>query len=163
MFSFPKRLISMLVFAAVVLFSVPAVASLPYYNRDLGYTIWLSEEWVEAPEVFLSQFSQFHDGVAADMAGWEAGYTLSGGDVSLIVSELHGRVVSKASIGNFNQFVIRELQRTARAVPSWSKQDRIHLNTANFEDRKSVGEGKSVGDSVDIGGRRTIKKKKTEK
>ena len=137
MFSFSKRCLTMVVFAAVVLLSVPAVASLPYYNQNLGYTIWLSEDWVEASDTFLSQFSQFHDGVAANMAGWEAGYTLNSG-ASLLVSELHGRVVSKTNIGNFNQFVIRELQRTARTTPSWSKQDRINLNKANFDAQKNT-------------------------
>src|SRR3546814_11362296 len=39
---------------------------------------------------------------------------------------------------------------------------RLALNVASTRDRKSVVEGKSVSVRVDLGGRRIIKKKKTE-
>jgi len=127
------------VLAALVVWSVPASASLPYYNQDLGYTIWLSGEWSEAPDAYLSTFGQVHDGVAAHMVGWEAGYTLKGkASASLLVSQLHGRVVSKASIGNFNQHVIKGIARCARDVPEWTNQGRVQLNKANFNAKKNM-------------------------
>lgn len=123
---------------AVTLFSVaPSWASLPYYNGDLGYTIWLADGWREASPSHLSRFHGFQDGVAAQGVGWKAGYTLENSGACLLVSELHGRVVSKVNIGNFNQFVVRELQRqTAEAKRAGHKQ--LALNKATFDKRKNM-------------------------
>lgn len=119
--------------------AVPAMASLPYYNQNLGYTIWLADGWIEAPDGFLSEFSEFKDGVVAVMDGWEVGYTLGGpAQVSLLVSELHGRVVSKESIGNFNRHVIKELQRRYKNTPEWSHEKRARLTKANFISKRNM-------------------------
>lgn len=124
---------------AVVLVSVPAFASLPYYNQELGYTIWLSDGWAEAPDVFLSGYAHLDDGVAGHMAGWEAGYTLTGsGRASLLVTQLHGRVISKASIGNFNQFVVRQLKRASHEDHSGNRPGVVCLNRASFDSRKNM-------------------------
>jgi len=123
--------------ATFLISAVPAQASLPFYNQDLGYTIWLSDGWREASDSHLSHFKGFHDGVAAHGAGWEAGYTLEDSGASLLVSELHGRVISKASIGNFNQFVVREFQRVSSAK-EWRDGGKVRLNKASFDKQKNM-------------------------
>jgi len=123
--------------AVALLLSVPVQAALPYYNSDLGYTIWLGAGWREASSSHLSRFHGFHDGVVAQGVGWKAGYTLDDSGACLLVSELHGRVVSKASIGNFNQYVVRELQRrTGDSAPADEKQ--VSLNKASFDKQKNM-------------------------
>lgn len=123
--------------AVVLLLPSSAHASLPYYNQDLGYTIWLGEGWQVASPSQLSRFHDFYDGVAAHGVGWKAGYTLESSGASLLVSELHGRVVSKTSISNFNQYVVRELQRLS-AAKDWPGQSQVRLNKASFDKRKNM-------------------------
>ena len=131
-----SRLIVVAVFMAFFVCPVPASASLPYYNQNLGYTIWLTDGWSEAPDALLSRFSGFFDGVTGHMAGWKAGYTLEGASsASLLVSEIHGRVVSKESIGNFNQFVVRGLERLSRARSG--NAVRVRLKAASFDARRN--------------------------
>ncbi|MEF2231290.1 MAG: hypothetical protein V3571_10215 [Pseudodesulfovibrio sp.] len=104
----------------------PAWASLPFYNPDLGYTIWLSTDWTETPPALLSRFDTLRDGVPAQDGGWTAGYAMGdAGRTCLLVSTILGRVVSRADMANFNQFVIRGLQRGGRSCPA-------RLRSANF-------------------------------
>lgn len=98
--------------AALVLWSAPALAGLPYYNQTLGYTIWLSGGWAEVAGPALDRFRPLRDGVAPLPTGWEAGYVMDApAPVCLLVSRLPGRVVSKDAIANFNRFVVRGLKR----------------------------------------------------
>lgn len=133
------RKLFLIVFTAVALaWSASAFAALPYYNKDLGYTIWLADEWVEAPETYLSRYNDFYDGVACDDVGWEAGYKLDGASTSLLVSEIHGRVVSKASIGNFNRHVVREVIHGTNSMQDWQERGRIYLKKASFDAEKNI-------------------------
>lgn len=133
-----QKLIVAVLIAAVLAWTSAAFGGLPYYNSELGYTIWLPDEWTEAEDALLTRYDSFHDGVAAQMMGWQAGYTLNDGDTSLLVSELHGRVVSKADIGNFNRHVVREVQRLSRTTREWHGRGRIALKQANFNAHKNM-------------------------
>jgi len=115
-----------LLLALALVAARPAEASLPFYNPDLGYTIWLPSDWTEAGPSLLSRFESLRDGVPAQDDGWTAGYALAGTDhTCLLVSTIPGRVTSRADMANFNQFVIREVQRAARTCPA-------RLRSANF-------------------------------
>jgi hypothetical protein len=141
--------------AAVVLLSSPASASLPYYNQDLGYTIWLPGGWTEVPDAALSGFSPFQDGVAALENGWEAGYVLNApARVCLLVSKLPGRVVSKETIGNFNRFVVRGLRRAGPEHVTAAEKPCPRLTKASFCERKNMLRLEMDGVDVD-GGRVT--------
>ncbi|MDD3310798.1 hypothetical protein [Pseudodesulfovibrio sp.] len=104
-----------LLLASALLQPLPAGASLPFYNPDLGYTIWLPGEWAEARPALLRRYAALRDGVGRD-GGWTAGYALDrSGETCLLVSAVPGRVVSRADMANFNQFIIRGIQRAERA------------------------------------------------
>jgi len=119
-----------LLLASALSLPVPAGASLPFYNPDLGYTIWLPGEWAERPAL-LSRFAALRDGVGHD-DGWAAGYALDrSGETCLLVSAVSGHVVSRADMANFNQFIIRTLQR---AEPS----GRRRLRAASFNPDKPM-------------------------
>lgn len=118
---------------------VPAWASLPYYNQELGYIIWLPKEWREAPDTMLSDFKEFDDGLAAHMVGWEAGYVLNGNrTVRLLVSELSGKVTTKAFIGNFNRHVIRQVKQTAEQHAGISGEPVVRLREASYDGDKKM-------------------------
>lgn len=133
-----RKLLIVVTVATLLAWTASAFAALPYYNQNLGYTIWLADEWVEAPDAVLSGFNDFHDGVSADMVGWKAGYTLKGESTSLLVSEIQGRVVSRTSISNFNHHVVRQLKRRSKAVNEWQTRECISLKCANFDSRKNM-------------------------
>jgi len=122
-------------FLLMVLCALPAQAALPYYNADLGYTIWLAEGWTEVPNADLSRFDGFRDGVSAYMTGWEAGYVMAGEtQAELLVSELHGRVISKQGIANFNRFVVRELEKASRKA---GREGCARLRSARFDSQRN--------------------------
>lgn len=133
-----RSLLLAVIVAAFFAWTTSAFAALPYYNQDLGYTIWLAEDWTEASDAVLSDFSNFHDGVASGRLGWEAGYTLKGASTSLLVSEIQGRVVSKTSISNFNRHVVRELLRRSKSNVEWQNKGLISLKQANFDSQKNM-------------------------
>ncbi len=121
---------------ALLFCSNTAWAALPYYNADLGYTIWLPQGWAEVSGSDLSRFANFRDGVGSDVIDWKAGYTIAGNaNAELLVAELHGRVVSKESISNFNRFVVRELKRVS--IRGGRKKCAM-LRKANFDKVKNV-------------------------
>ncbi|QJB55293.1 hypothetical protein [Pseudodesulfovibrio sp. zrk46] len=122
---------------AMVLFcAVPAKASVPYYNRDLGYTIWLAKGWKEVSPSILDQ-AEFLDGIVSgmDSAGRSAGYVLEDREAHLTVTELHGRVVSKTAINNFNRYVVRQVSRHAK--DGCAKRS-VCLRRANFDKAKNM-------------------------
>lgn len=127
------KYVLLIILASCLLLSVPAHASIPYYNKELGYTIWLADGWREAPADFLSRFSEFHDGLEAHTVGWQAGYTLENSTASLLVSELHGRVVSKTGISNFNRHVVRQIKKLAANPPEWSGRHAVYLTKASYD------------------------------
>ncbi len=133
-----RSLFIAVIVAAILAWSAAAFASLPYYNQDLGYTIWLADEWSEAPDAVLSHYRDFHDGVPASMVGWEAGYLLEGASTSLLVSEIHGRVASKSSINNFNYHVVRDLMRRSKASAEGQQENQMALKCANYNSHKKM-------------------------
>lgn len=118
--------------AALVFIIRPAAASLPYYNPDLGYTIWLPGGWAEAPQGDLARYAAVRDGLGVLSGGGIAGYSLEGADrTCLLVSTLLGRVVSPAAIANFNRFVVKSLLKgEARST--------VHLRKAHFLSEKNM-------------------------
>lgn len=133
-----QKFIFSIILGCCVLCSIPALASIPYYNKELGYTIWLADGWQEAPADYLSRFSGFHDGVEAHMAGWQAGYTLDNSTANLLVSELHGRVVSKTGISNFNRHVVRQLKKLSANPPEWSGKRGVSLTKASYDKGRNM-------------------------
>ncbi|MFH1914730.1 MAG: hypothetical protein ABIK45_10705 [Pseudomonadota bacterium] len=129
------RLLAALMAASLL---VPALswAGLPYYNQHFGYTIWLPGGWLEADESVLARFALLRDAVVPVQADQEIGYVLASrsAPICLLVSRLHGRVVSKDDIGNFNRFVVAGLLRSARtdgAAP-------FRLRKANFSESRNM-------------------------
>lgn len=133
-----RTLLFTVIIGVCLAWAASAFAALPYYNQDLGYTIWLADGWEEAPDSLLSRFSDFHDGVAHGQVGWEAGYVLEDDSASLLVCEIHGKVVSKSSINNFNRHVVRELMRRTRAADEWQNKGRLALKDAQFDSGKNT-------------------------
>jgi hypothetical protein len=118
--------------ACFAFFAPSAEASLPYYNPDLGYTIWLDGNWSEAPRALLARFDGVKDGLAARHDGWTAGYALDGSPrTCLLVSTIQGRVVSPTAIANFNRFVVRTMLRGEERAP-------VRLKKANFLSGKNM-------------------------
>ena len=117
----------------------PAWASLPYYNEELGYIIWLPKEWHEASDDMLSDFREFDDGLAAHMVGWEAGYVLNGNNtVRLLVSELSGKANSKAFISNFNRHVIRQVKKAGEQHVTSRGEPLVRLREASYDGSKKM-------------------------
>lgn len=127
---------------AMLVFSAPAWASLPYYNSDVGYTIWLPKTWSEAAPSSLDRFA----GAARPWPGrdaapdWKAGYRpSSGGPSSLLVEIKPGRKMQPADISNFNRFLVQSLTRSIR--------DQVRLPGAPrlvFKDATYFGEKKTL-------------------
>ncbi len=69
------------------------------------------------------------------MTGWEAGYVMAGEtQAELLVSELHGRVISKQGIANFNRFVVRELEKASRKA---GREGCARLRSARFDSQRN--------------------------
>jgi len=115
---YPMRVLFFLVaFLAMIIFSAPVWASLPYYNPDMGYTIWLPKTWSAVPAGELGKAEGFScsvpvHGMAPD---WRAGYASPAGGPVLLVEVRPGRKMRAADISNFNRFVVRSLRRADRA------------------------------------------------
>ena len=103
---------------ATILFALPARASLPYYNADMGYTIWLPKGWSEAPPDSLDAFARPRGAwpVQGMVPDWQAGYVDPdrGRTCSLLVEVKPGRTMCAADISNFNSFLVRSLTRAIR-------------------------------------------------
>ncbi|WP_272701100.1 hypothetical protein [Desulfovibrio sp. Fe33] len=102
---------------AMIIFSAPVWASLPYCNPDVGYTIWLPQDWTEASADYLDSAERARmpwpvQGMAPD---WKAGYVNADGrGCSLLVEVKPGRKMQASDISNFNRFLIRSLTRSIR-------------------------------------------------
>ena len=102
-------------FLAMVIFSAPVWASLPYYNSDMGYTIWLPKTWNVASVGDIERAESFGAPVPiSDTApDWKAGYVSPSGAPVLLVEVKPGRKMQVADISNFNRFIVRSLRREA--------------------------------------------------
>jgi hypothetical protein len=137
----------MLLFVAAALatmfFAVPAWASLPHYNADLGYTIWLPSGWnettpdsLDVPERACLAWPD--RGAAPDR---RAGYVLSGGEGTgtLLVEARPGRTMLDADISNFNRFLVRSLARSIREhVRLPGEPVTVFRDAAYFRDQKTL-------------------------
>jgi hypothetical protein len=113
-----RALFFLVALLAMIVFSAPAWASLPYYNAEMGYTIWLPKGWSEAPPDSLDAFGRTGgawsvQGAAPDR---RAGYVDPGRGrtCSLVVEVKPGRTMRTADISNFNNFLVRSLTRSIR-------------------------------------------------
>jgi len=123
---------------AIVACPASVWASLPYYNQSLGYTIWLGDGWVEAPDS-LTRFTAYNEGLSAKSHGWKAVYSLGdSGNVSLLASELQGKMITRSSIAGFNRHVVRELKKLSTHPQGWSNKAGVILNKANYDASKYV-------------------------
>jgi len=124
---------------AMLVFSAPAWASLPHYNANIGYTIWLPKDWSVAPDSYLKWAGAVRKSLPAQdtVSDWEAGYfspTGTGGR-SLLVEIKHGRKMHAADISNFNRFLVRSLHRKRAGIGS----DDFRLRDATyFKDKKTL-------------------------
>jgi len=93
-----------------------AVASLPHYNSDIGYTIWLPKHWTVASssDLEIAEGACKPLPVQGLMPNWEAGYINpdSGRGCRLLVEAKPGRKMRPADISNFNNFIVRSLKRS---------------------------------------------------
>lgn len=102
---------------ACLVFSAPVWASLPYYNADIGYTIWLPKSWAEASTSYLKWAEEACIPVPVQGdAAWKAGYHSphDGQGRSLLVEVKPGRKMHAAAISNFNSFLVKSLHHMAR-------------------------------------------------
>ena len=128
---------------AMIVFSAPAWASLPYYNADLGYTIWLPKSWSEAPPDSLGALERTccawpGRAMAPD---WRAGYVHPGGGrtCSLLVEAKPGRTMRDADISNFNNFLVRSLARSIREdVRLPGEPVRVFKDATYFRDKRTL-------------------------
>jgi hypothetical protein len=113
-----RILFFLVAFLAMIIFSAPVWASLPYYNPDMGYTIWLPNTWNVVPVGELETAEGFSCPVPVhDMAPeWRAGYVSPAGGPVLLVEVRPGRKMHAADISNFNRFVIRSIRRSGSPV-----------------------------------------------
>ena len=126
----------------LVLFAAPAKASLPYYNQDVGYTIWLPKSWSEAGHSYLkwAEKSQKPVPVQGDTSNWKAGYfsPTDGHARSLLVEVKRGRRMSTTAISNFNRFIVKSLSRLSDQGTADPNRDRIVLKDATYFKEKKV-------------------------
>ncbi|MGE4424299.1 MAG: hypothetical protein AB7D39_18515 [Pseudodesulfovibrio sp.] len=113
-----RALFFLVAFLAMIVFSAPAWASLPYYNAEMGYTIWLPKGWSEASPDSLDAFGRTGGAWPAQNVTPErrAGYMDPGRGrtCSLLVEVKPGRTMRAADISNFNRFLVRSLARSIR-------------------------------------------------
>src|SRR3546814_12128022 len=125
---------------------------------------------------------------SADALMMRAGYAVTGRPIGLWLGEEgvgaravrgHSPVVTRrgglpwpswTTIAHTPEATMRSIRRSASSYWSlgqsratWTRSSPISSVRCEMEDRKSVGEGKSVSVRVDLGGRRIIKKKKKKK
>jgi hypothetical protein len=138
-----RLLFFIVAFIAMIVFSAPAWASLPYYNADLGYTIWLPKSWSEAPSDSLDAWEQARgawpvQGMSPD---WRAGYVHPGRErmCSLLVEAKPGRTMRTADISNFNNFLVRSLTRSIReGVRLPGEPVTVFKDATYFRDKKTL-------------------------
>jgi hypothetical protein len=126
-----------------VVFSTPVWASLPYYNSDIGYTIWLPKGWSEVSECDLKSVEQAGTPfpVRGMMPDWQAGYCspTDGGGHSLLVEIQPGRKMQAADISNFNRFIVESMSRSSRAEWQLPDAPRLILKDAKyFQEKKTL-------------------------
>ena len=131
-----------IVLALLVLCASPAKASLPYYNSDIGYTIWLPKSWAEASRNYLkwAKQSQKPVPVQGDTSNWKAGYfsPTDGHPRSLLVEVKQGRRMRASDITNFNQFIVKTLSRMSREDVIEAGFNRIVLKNATYFKEKKI-------------------------
>ena len=134
--------ISIMILGLLVFCASPAKASLPYYNSDIGYTIWLPKSWAEASLLYLKGARQSYKPVPVqgDMSNWKAGYfsPTEAHSRSLLVEVKRGRRMHAADISNFNQFIVKSLSRMSRAEIIKFGFNRITLKNATYFKEKKV-------------------------
>ena len=128
---------------AALVFSAPVWASLPYYNSDIGYTIWLPKGWSEVSECDLKSVEQAGTPfpVLGKMPDWQAGYCspAEGGGHSLLVEIQPGRKMQVADISNFNRFIVESMSRSSRAEWQLPDTPRLTLKDATyFQEKKTL-------------------------
>ncbi|MBG0789020.1 MAG: hypothetical protein H0S80_00820 [Desulfovibrionaceae bacterium] len=98
--------------SAMVVFSLPAWASLPFYNPDMGYTIWLPKTWNVASDGDLERAESvgYPVPVGGEDSDWQAGYVSPSGGPVLLVEIEPGRRPLTPDISNFNRFIVRTLR-----------------------------------------------------
>lgn len=117
--------------AATLLFAAPSLASLPYYNRDMGYTIWLPETWNPVPAGELEQAAVPCCPVHGMAPDWRAAYARPSGGPVLLVEARPGRRMRAPDIANFNRFIVRSLRREGREGVRFRDAD-------YFDDRRTL-------------------------
>jgi hypothetical protein len=130
-------------FLAMIAFSVPARASLPYYNADMGYTIWLPKGWSEAPPDSLDALGRPCGAWAAPASSPDrrAGYVAPGRgrQCSLLVEVKPGRAMRTADISNFNRFLVRSLTRSIRdGVRLPGEPVTVFKDAAYYRDKRTL-------------------------
>ncbi|WP_316897709.1 hypothetical protein [Pseudodesulfovibrio indicus] len=136
-----RTLFFLIAILAMLVFSAPAWASLPYYNSDVGYTIWLPKTWSEAAPSSLDRFA----GAGRPWPGqdtapdWKAGYCpSSGGPCSLLVEIKPGRKMQPADISNFNRFLLQSLARSIRNQSRLPGVPRMAFKDATYFSEKKT-------------------------
>ena len=136
---FPLILIAVMLLG---LCATPANASLPYYNSDIGYTIWLPKSWAEASNTYLkwAEKSQKPVPVQGDSSNWRAGYhnPTDGQRRCLLVEVKRGRRMHAADISNFNRFIVKRLSRMSRNEFSEFGPERVSLKKATYFKEKKI-------------------------
>lgn len=137
-----RFLISAIILATLFLAPFPAVASLPHYNPDVGYTIWLPKSWFEAGHNYLKWAQKVKKPVPiqGDSTNWNAGYYSpeTGLGRSLLVEVKRGRRMNKTAISNFNQFVIRSLSQFSKRDALKRGFDSISFKSAKYFKKKKI-------------------------
>ncbi|MCJ2164455.1 MULTISPECIES: hypothetical protein [unclassified Pseudodesulfovibrio] len=127
---------------AALVFSIPVWASLPYYNSDIGYTIWLPKGWSEVSECDLKSVEQAGTPfpVRGMMPDWQAGYCspAEGGVHSLLVEVQPGRKMHAADISNFNRFIVESISRSGQAQWQLPDTPRLTLKDATYIQEKKT-------------------------
>jgi len=137
-----RFLIFIITLGVMVVFAAPAKASLPYYNPDVGYTIWLPKSWSEAGHSYLkwAEQSQKPVPVQGDTSNWKAGYfsPTDGHGRSLLVEVKPGRRMSTTAISNFNRFIVKTLSRMSDQETFEAGRSKVVLKDATYFKEKKV-------------------------
>lgn len=144
-----RILFFLVAFLAMLVFSAPVWASLPYYNSDMGYTIWLPKSWNEASANYLewAELSRQPLPVQGMSPDWKAGYfnPTGGHGPALLVEIKHGRKMHAADISNFNRFIVQSLSRAIK-----DGETGLSLKDATyFREKKTL----RIESEVDVNGR----------
>ncbi|NDV18548.1 hypothetical protein GO013_03830 [Pseudodesulfovibrio sp. JC047] len=131
------------VLAVLCLLSVcvsPAIASLPYYNKDIGYTIWLPKGWTVASSRDLERAGEQCRPLPIQglTSHWVAGYMTPelGEGCRLLVEVKPGRKMRPADISNFNNYIVRSLRQSP--LDSADDADSVVLKNATYYKEKKV-------------------------